>query len=639
MSSRRAVVARVDRTRYDARCDRVILASSRSPVPGVCTGVTNGRATRVALLVAAALLYAPFLDHPFQYDDLHTIAQNAALHQPNAWKAAFTGTSLSSAETSGGHYRPLTYLTYWATLQLAGPRPAAFHAGNLILHMVAVWLVALVTARVAGSRTVGWFAAALMAVHPAHAEAVLYASARAGLLAATLALAAVWWWITARDRQQQSASAWSAWTLCAGFAGLALLAKETAIALPLLCLAVDRAIGPRGRASRIARWGPYLALAAAPAAFVALTGLWRPGLGALTAPGAIGTYLDTVGRQVEAIGLAARLWIWPWPLSVDHPLPAWRDPSARLPFAFAGLLVAIAVVGWRARADGARVAAASAGWTLAAALPTVLWPLNVPFQEHRSYLLNVGLASLTALAVVGAVDRRPVLARPAVAIGVAAWLLLAGVTANRATAWADPVGLWASAAATATDSFRAHTNHGLALAAAGRWEEAERALAAALALNPEYPPALVARGVTAQQRGSREAALADYERAIAVTPGYLPALYNLGLLAQEAGDDLAAERWYRRALAVNPFHAASLLNLGAVLFTHGRWEEAEAILTTARRAAPDSPETFYYLGLVAEARGNATSAKFNYGEAERLALINSRTSIAESARARRSALP
>lgn len=621
----------MDRTRYHARYDRVILRSS--------TGVTNGRATRAALFVAAALLYAPFLDHPFQYDDVHTIAQNTALSQLDAWKAAFTGTSLSSAETSGGHYRPLTYLTYWATLQLAGPRPAAFHAGNLILHMVAVWLVALVTVRVAGSQTVGWLAAALMAVHPAHAEAVLYTSARAGLLAATLALAAVWWWITARDRQQRGASAWGAWTLCAGFAGLALLAKETAAALPLLCMAVDRAIGPVDRASPIARWAPYLALAAAPAVFVALTGLWRPALEALVAPGAIGAYLDTVGRQIETVGLALRLWIWPWPLSVDHPLPAWHDSKGWLLFALAGLLVAVTMVGWRARAAGARVAAASAGWTLAAAVPTVLWPLNVPFQEHRSYLLNVGLATLTALAVVGTVDRRPVLVRPAVAIACAVWLLLAGVTANRATAWANPVRLWTGAVATAPDSFRARTNQGLALADAGRWDEAERALAAALALNPEYPPALVARGVIAQQQGSRGAALADYERAIAVTPGYLPALHNLGLLAQETGDDLAAERWYRRALAVNPLHAASLLNLGAVLFTHGRWEEAEAMLTTARRATPDSPETFYYLGLVAEARGNATSAKFNYGEAERLALTNSRTSIAESARARRSALP
>lgn len=58
------------------------------------------RAAVATLFLATILVYAPFLDHPFQYDDGHTLAGHAALHQPDAWRAALTGTTLSSAETA-----------------------------------------------------------------------------------------------------------------------------------------------------------------------------------------------------------------------------------------------------------------------------------------------------------------------------------------------------------------------------------------------------------------------------------------------------------------------------------------------------------------------------------------------------------
>ena len=67
-----------------------------------CADVPHADAVRhaavAALLLVTALVYAPSLNHPFQYDDGHTLAANAALRQPGAWRAAFMGTSLSSAE-------------------------------------------------------------------------------------------------------------------------------------------------------------------------------------------------------------------------------------------------------------------------------------------------------------------------------------------------------------------------------------------------------------------------------------------------------------------------------------------------------------------------------------------------------------
>jgi tetratricopeptide (TPR) repeat protein len=594
-----------------------------------------------ALLLVTTLVYAPSLNHPFQYDDGHTLAANAALRQPGAWRAAFTGTSLSSAETAGGHYRPLTYLSYWATFRLAGPSPIGFHAGNLALHLVAVSLLIVVVGRLTGDGRVGFVAGAIAALHPAQSEAVLYASSRAGLLAAVGSLSALWCLIRAREAPLagRAALGWTAGLLL--LAVLALLSKETAAALPFLCFAADRfVLLDRSRAiSAWTRWAPYALLAVGLAVYAGMTGLWRPAIAAFGTPGAVGRYTGVVVQQVEAIGLALRLFLIPWPLSVDHPLPAWPAPGAVLLWALALLPAGFGAVAARSSSPSPRAAGLFAVWALVVALPTLLWPLNVPFQEHRAYLQDAGLAALAALGLIRLIDARPVLRRPAVAAGALVATLFSWTVVERGRAWADPVALWSGAASRAPGSYRAQANAGLAFAAAGRWDEAERALTAALVISPDYPPALVVQGVAAQRRGDRDAARAAYLRALDVAPGYVPALYNLGLIAQASNNLADAERWYRRALAVNPLHTESLLNLSALLLVQRRWDEADTALRAARAASPDSPGARYHSGVLAELTGAPDTARRFYQDAERLATTTGNSSLADAARARLAALP
>ncbi len=593
-----------------------------------------------ALLLITALVYAPSLHHPFQYDDGHTIVDNAALRQPGAWKAAFTGTTLSSAETSGGHYRPLTYLSYWATIRAAGLTPAAFHAGNLALHLAAVWLLIGVVTTLTGDARVGFVAGAIAALHPAHGETVFYASGRAGLLAAVLSLAALWYFARARVRQAAGRSAFGSAIAFVALALLALLAKETAAALPLVCLVADRWLLPKGtRVSAWARWGPYAPLAGGFTLFVMATRLWHPAAAALGAPGAVSHYLGVVAQQVEATGLGIRLFLVPWPLSADHPLPAWPDPHAVFLWSLVLLVTGFGAVSARSLSPSVKAAGFFASWAVVVTLPTVLWPLNVPFQEHRAYLQHAGLAALAALAIVRTIDARPAWRRQAIAAGVVVLALGSWLVVERGRTWSDPVGLWDDARFHAPGSYRAQTNAGLALAAAGRWDDADRAFAAALALAPDYPPALVGQGVAAHRRGDRDTARDRYQRAAAVAPAYVPAWYNLGLVAQESGSTAEAERAYRRVLAINPLHAPSLLNLGVLFLLQNRWAEADAVLKTADAAAPDSPDVFYHRGLLAELTGSPGSARAFYLTAERLALHADRAALAASARARLTALP
>jgi tetratricopeptide (TPR) repeat protein len=595
-------------------------------------------------LLLAIVLYAPFLTHPLQYDDTHTIVANAALQQPDAWREALTGTLRSSGEIQSGHYRPLTYLSYWLTIRLVGLTPAAFHGVNLALHLLASWLLMILIRDLTEDRRVAVLAAALFALHPAVSEAVLYASARATLLSSLFMLAALVCYVRARRQippppllQRGGTGWWAGW---AAFGLAALLSKESAVVLPLLCLAADRLRDDRNapNAATWARWGPHVAAFGALVAFAAWLGLWRPVASAWAGPDALVRYLGIVVDQIAAIGLAIRLFIVPWPLTVDHPLPAWPAPDAIGLTTLAGLCAVAGAAGLASRAAAMRRAGFFALWVIIIALPTTLWPLNVPFQEHRAYLQQAALAALVALGVVRLLDTGAPARRTAVMIALAIVTAWGWVIVDQGRAWSDPVRLWDRARHAAPASFRAHTNAGLALAAAGRWDEAELALTSALARNPDYPPALTARGVVAQRAGRRDTARADYERAARLRPDYLPVLFNLGLLAQETNDPVAAEQWYRRALATNPLHGDSLINLGALLLTQNRINDADTVLTAARRASPHSPEALYYSGVIAQRQGRADDAGAWYRAAADTARAAGKTALADDATARLAAL-
>ncbi len=588
------------------------------------------------LFLAAALLYAPLLDHPFQYDDEHAIVANPALWQPGAWRAAFAGTMPSSGEVLSGHYRPLTYVTYWATLRTVGPLPAAFHAVNLILHLLATGLLLVLVRTVIHDRRISLLTAALFALHPAASEAVLYASARATLLSSVCMLAALGCYARARQSQAAGYSSVGWWAGWATLGAAALLAKETGVVLPLLCLAMDPILIPeRGaRTSHWARWGPHVAAFGVLAGFTVWFGVWRVATAGLTETDAVSRYVANVSGQIGATAMAIRLFVVPWPLTVEHPLPAWPEPGALRSIALVAIWSLVGLIGLSSQRPRRKPAGFFALWVVIVALPTTLWPLNVPFQEHRAYLQLAGLAALTALAVARLLHE-PRLGRTVPALAGAAALIASGwLIVEQGRRWSDPVRLWNHARLMAPASFRAQTNAGLALAAAGRWDESESAFTLALALNPDYPPALAGRGVIAHRRGDRAAARADYERAVLLKPDYVPALYNIGLLAQESSDPLAAETGYRRALTINPRHADSLLNLGALLLRQHRLAEAAPLFATARSVSPHAPEVLYYSGILAEAQGRGREARAYYSRASAIATERGRDALARDAQAR-----
>jgi hypothetical protein len=142
------------------------------------------------------------------------------------------------------YYRPLTFLSHAVDWHFWGMNPLGYHITNIALHAGSSVLVCLLGYRL-GGRTTGIVAGALFALHPAGQEAVYWISARFDLLATGLALASLL--LYSRDGRGYLFGVLAF--------GLALLAKESAIALPVILLAHDviiRSLEWRRAARRLA---------------------------------------------------------------------------------------------------------------------------------------------------------------------------------------------------------------------------------------------------------------------------------------------------------------------------------------------------------------------------------------------------
>jgi hypothetical protein len=241
-----------------------------------------------AVLMAAAIValtlyaYRELPARPFAADDYQWLLNVRGLSFGEVVRKAFDPGAQSH------FYRPLVWLLFWAQTRAFGLDPRGFHAVSLGLHLLNAGLLWWLAYRLQisdcrlqiGNRQSTIYnlqsampILAIVALHPAPFEAIVWISAQSELLAAALLLVALHLWlgrqpttdhrppaeIQPSDRRSSVVGRRSS-VLATLALGLALLAKESAvIGLPLLMLAGRSNVGTSKRWN-IQRLAPYLLL-------------------------------------------------------------------------------------------------------------------------------------------------------------------------------------------------------------------------------------------------------------------------------------------------------------------------------------------------------------------------------------------
>src|SRR5437764_10103789 len=187
------------------------------------------------LLVLVAISSGVGIRNGFTYDDVYVIQQNGIVHSLHEWWRLFAR-SYWPRTYGGDGYRPITMLAFAIEWVVGGGSPAIFHATNVILYgavtLAVFWLASAIL-----PLTAAWVVAALFAVQPVHVEAVASTVGQSELWVALLLIVATA--LYARRRLTGDAlSLRDAIGICACYA-LALFAKEHAIVLPALLVAVE----------------------------------------------------------------------------------------------------------------------------------------------------------------------------------------------------------------------------------------------------------------------------------------------------------------------------------------------------------------------------------------------------------------
>lgn len=578
-----------------------------SPSAPAHTSAAAGAAPRDGWLlllpaVAVLLLYARTIGFAFVWDDLDLIVRNAALQGPD-WTSLLARDFWQSTGGGTGMWRPWVTLSYRVDGVLSGWQPWSFHLVNVLAHAACATLVAGL-ARARGIGVVGAVGAGLVfATAPALSEATAWIAGRTDLFAALGTLGAL---LLARRWRAGDARAALGTLACAA---LALLAKESALVLPLLLAAdaADARAGAEGTRAGGAwrRLGPAFAVLAVVLVWGIAHRALVPGPSRPADPGAL--------AGVAALAWAHLEWLAPW--APHSPLlDLWRAPGAGL-----------ATIAWSALAGVVLLGglALRKRWPVVLPVALVLAPLlpvagasllesGVRFAERALVLAVAGLALLLAALA----DRTEPFARRTGGV------LLVGMIALQALATWPAIDAWRDEESrirriAAVRPGDADAQLGLAdlLSTLGRMDEARQWIARAEAADPAGVAPLVARASLEFRSGRMAESLAAAEQALVREPDDLAAGVILVRALARLGRAEDAVASARDLDARHPTEAAARGALGVALLAHGDAARAVPALRAASEQLLDDAGLAWDLGRAALATGDVPLARVAFERA------------------------
>lgn len=358
----------------------------------------------------------------------------------------------------GGIYRPLTTLSWLFNYAILGNEESAagYHAVNLALHLVNVFLVFAVARRLSKDPRIPTAIAGLWAIHPLLTEAVANLAGRADLLAAAAVLGGFLLYLEIRE--SAGGGGVGSLAVLGLIAGAGACSKETAVILPAIfalyeaCQGRDRNVRALVRAV-IASLVPIALVLCVRAAVIAAS---------LPAefPFVDNPLVDAGPLQIRltALGVLARyllLLVWPAQLSADY---SYSQISVAAGSAADWLLAAIVPICLACAAAAVRrrpMATFLAGAAFLAILPAsnLIILSGTIMGERLMYLPSIALVALAVIGLVRLADRMPhmaVLAAAVIAIacGARTWV--------RNKDWRDDFTIAAAGAQTSPASFKMH---------------------------------------------------------------------------------------------------------------------------------------------------------------------------------------
>lgn len=550
-------------------------------------------AAHVALLLAVAVAWAGAVHPGVLTRDTRWLVVDNPLLSTGSWSvvpAILWDMGTETRIALGKEYLPVRDLSVLLDFALFGDRWALHHLHSWLWYAAGCSALLALLLRVLDRPLLAWVVALVVALHPVHAENVVWLAGRKDVLS--------WAWFfaallaaTGGRRGQYGAALLFA---------LAVWSKGTAIVLPAC------AVGVWWLQDRRRAWrplvGPMVALGAVAAVALAVSLQVGRSLAIIRAPWADGP-LELVVLQGRMLLRYLDLMLWTGHHGVLHPEPVTR-PLAQaingLGLLALGAGVAAVAATWRRRP----VVAFGLVWFAVTMLPMAqLVPLQNLITDRYLLLPSVGLV----LAVAAAVPARWV------GWGLALVPVLIWSCSQRAQVWQSDLALWADGRDHVPERLLTWTTHARFLDQAGRSDEAAALRSETLLAFPDDPQALATVGAVSVSRGDVAAAEQQLGQALALDPEHPLALNNLVVLYNGLGQPERALPHGRVLLAAHPDYLAGLTSVGVSFLMLGRNETALALFKDAVRGDPSDARGHCNVGSAAYGAGDLALAARAWG--------------------------
>jgi tetratricopeptide (TPR) repeat protein len=509
----------------------------------------SARAARVILyailLACTAALYLPVRQFQFvNWDDRDMVIENPLLHPPTVQhlRDFWTGPHLDL-------YTPLSYSLWWTMARLSnGPDDAAsYHLLNLFLHMASAALAFSILLRCVTNPPACFAGAIVFALHPMQVESVAWIAQMNGLLAGALSLAAIRLYLLFADDSKRRRWVW--YFIATIVFLLALLAKPTAVVVPLIAAILDAGIVRRPVAKVVRSLALWFCMAIV---FAVVTRSVQPVTG--------GVIWHRPLIALDALGFYFRQVFWPARLTADYaraPLRVWMSHQWMVN---GSIPLFIALLLWPMR-GGRRQLIIAAALAVAALLPVLGL---IPFAQQRYstvadryvYLAMIGPALLVAWALA----RMP---RPAgLALTMVLACSLAWLTAAQLQTWRNTEALIAHVIQIDPNSTIGNKIKAAELSRTGHPQEAIAYYRAAMIRNPNDGDLHLNLANAFYRCGRYQDAILEYNDAINLPSGFrIGAMLDLGWAYVKSGQVDAAKRVFRQVLEIDPNNPQAMRSL------------------------------------------------------------------------------
>jgi Flp pilus assembly protein TadD len=508
-----------------------------------------------------------------------------------------------------GTWIPLSWMSLGLDYTIWGLEPSGYHLTNVALHATCAALLFLLVKRVlrdapgeADARNIAAaFAALVFAVHPLRVESVAWITERRDVLSGCFYVGTLLAYVRAVQDERRGL-----YWVSVGCAVLALLAKGTAVTLPIAILLLNvwplrrlgGDLGWTGSAARSVYAGlvPFVALAAIFTAIV------------FTAISPV-EQLPVTGK-LAAMAYSLQFYAWktlvPIGLSPLYEMPANVELTSAPFLASAATVLIGGALAFAARKRFPRTVIALLGFA------AILFPLLGVHQggpqitaDRNTYNASIAIAFIAGGALLALSRRAPRLSTAAACGLVAALSIL---TWRQVGVWHDSATLWSRVIAVRPDSPIGHNNMGNVLLRRGDIEGAQLQYSIAVRLRPTYAEAHANLGAALASRGEYARAITEYRQAAELRPGDPETENNWGVSLSQSGKPAEAIAHFSNAVTVNPRNAQAHVNWGNALVRLGRTAEAEAHYRDALTWQPDFTDAHLNWGVALAQQGRMAEA-------------------------------